>query len=307
MNENTSSTKSVLADNIEVYTSEKTYNIVSLILFSALLLPFGMLFSFLYSYFIWYIPFPYFNFIGTIVAGFIVGFIFPTKTSKCTNSSVALLSVIAFALICHYVGWAVWMDLFLNQDEIIEIENARSPISAILPSSSNLDQIILLFTDPSLLFALITSLAEEGYFSMFSVTPSGVGLYLIWAIELILFVGAAAFAAFEKSNHPFNIERNAWLQSTTLRLNYIEDTALLYSALRTRNRDYFEELAVTSKEESHSEIEVWHLDTKQAYISIKNKLMKINDKGKSEFEDQELIKYATINQDTLRNLLAKST
>ena len=278
-----------------------------MVIYAALVLPFAVLFSALYSYFIWFIPFPYFNFIGTLIAGFLVGYIFPIKTSKCTNSTVALVSVVLFALLCHYIGWAVWLDLYINQGEIIEINHPRSPISAFVPSSSNLDQIITLFTDPSLLFSFLTDLGEYGYFTIFSVTPSGFGLYLIWLVELIMFVGAAAVAAFQKSNEPFNPERNEWLKSTKIRLSYISDENSLFSALRSQNASFFEELAPTGKEESHAEVEIWHLDNEQAYISIKNKMMKINDNGKTDSDDTELIQYASISNKTLSILLAKAT
>jgi len=131
----------------EKYVSKKTYNLPRLILLSILFLPLGFFFSFIYAYLMWFNPFPYINAIATVVLGVLIGFVFPIKLSKCTNSKVAIYSILIFALVCHYFGWITWMDLYINQSDVIEINHPRSPISSIVPSSSNLDQILYLFTN----------------------------------------------------------------------------------------------------------------------------------------------------------------
>jgi hypothetical protein len=100
-------------------------------------------------------------------------------------TKVHLFLILIFALICHYFGWITWMDLYINQSDVIEINHPRSPISSIVPSSSNLDQILYLFTNPSVFFSNISKLAQTGYFSIFSYTPQGFMLCLIWIVYMV--------------------------------------------------------------------------------------------------------------------------
>ena len=292
-------------DITEKYESQNTSNFPLLILFSILLLPLGFVFSFLYAYLMWYIPFPYFNFIIAAVFGVIVGFIFPIKLSKCTNSKVAIISVLTFTLICHYFGWITWMDLFINQSDLIEINQPKSPISSIVPSSSNLDQIIYMFKNPSIFLNIIPIVARDGYFIVFSFIPKGFSLYLIWLIELATILFFSAFTSYERSKEPFSVKKNSWLKSFKIQLTYISLIDKLNEALKVGDNKFFEDLIFPEKEDGYSEIEIWHLGDEQAYISIKNYKKRIDEKGKMKFDEQELIKYGKINHEIARTLKSK--
>jgi hypothetical protein len=297
---------SFVIDESFKYKSSKSNKIPHIILFSILLIPFGFAFSFLYAYLTWYNPFTFLDFIIVAVFGVILGFILPVKLSKCTNSKVAIISAIIFAFICHYFGWVVWMDLYINQTDVIEINHPKSPISSIVPSTSDLDQIFILFTNPSILFSILQKIAKDGYFSIFSYMPKGFSLYLIWFLEMATVLFLSAFASYERSNEPFSVEKNKWLKSFDIKLSYIGNLNLLKQAILDGDKSFFDNLDSPDADSSFSEFKIWHIDDDQAYITIKNKERQIDENGKTKFEEKELVKYVKINQETLKVFLNKS-
>jgi MFS family permease len=297
----------IMYELLEKYESKKTYNLPLLIIFSILALPIGFALSFVYAYLMWFIPIPYFNVIITAFFGVLIGFIFPIKLSKCTNSKIAIFSILLFGLICHYFGWITWIDLYINQSEVIEIKHPRSPISSIVPSSSNLDQILYLFTKPSVFFSDLTIIAQTGYFSIFSITPKGFVLYFIWFLELLIILYFSSFSSYERSNEPFSVERNKWLKSSKIRLSYISDLGSLKKAINNSDNTLFQNLAQAEKEESFSELELWYLDDEEAYLTVKNHKKRIDEKGKIQFDEEELIEYTKIDKTIQSTIMLKSS
>jgi hypothetical protein len=292
----------VMGEIKDKYISSKTFNLPRLLLFSILFLPLGFGFTFIYAYLMWFNPFPYFNVIATAVLGVLIGFVFPIKLSKCTNTKAAIYSILIFALVCHYFGWVTWMDLYINQSDVIEINHPRSPISSIVLSSSNLDQILYLFTNPSVVFSNISIIAQTGYFSIFSYTPQGFMLYVIWILELLIILYFSTFTSYERSNEPFNTAKNKWLDSFKIQISYISIFDSLKNALINADEKFFEKMTQAEKEESYTEFEVWHLEDEQAYITVKNYKKSIDEKGKIKYDEQELIKYAKIDSEILNVL-----
>ena len=244
----------------------------------------------------WFNPFPpYFNFIATVVLGVLIGFVFPIKLSKCTNSKVAIFSILIFALVCHYFGWITWMDLYINKGDVIEFKDPRSPIASIVPSSSNLDQILYLLTNPAV------------FFSNISIIPQGFMEYVIWILELLIILYFSAFTSYERSNEPFSIAKNKWLESFKIQLSYISILESLKNAIINADEIFFENMTQAEKEESFTEFEVWHFGEEQAYLTVKNHKKRIDEKGKIKYDEQELIKYAKIDSKILSVLRIKSS
>lgn len=307
-NEEVFENSSIVIDETLKYQSPKTFNVGLLILLSFLIIPFGFVFSFLYSYLMWYIPIPYFKIIIALVFGSILGLIIPIKLSKCTNSKAAILSALIFAFICHYFGWIIWVDLYLNltKESIVEINHPGSPISAIALSSSNINQIIFLLTNPSAFLNELLFITKNWYYEMFSFKAEGFSLYLIWFLEMAIVLFISAFHSYKRSNNPFSIDKNKWLKSFEIKLSYISNLELLNQALIDSDKSFFENLVSPEAENSFSEIKVWHIDDAQAYINIKNSEKQIDGKGKTKFEEKELVEYVKINHEILNIFLSKS-
>ena len=295
-NVNNANNVSSLSEITDKYVSSKTFNLPRLILLSVLFLPLGFFFSYFYAYLMWFNPFPpYFNFIATVVLGVLIGFVFPIKLSKCTNSKVAIFSILIFALVCHYFGWITWMDLYINKGDVIEFKDPRSPIPSIVPSSSNLDQILYLLTNPAV------------FFSNISIIPQGFMEYVIWILELLIILYFSAFTSYERSNEPFSIAKNKWLESFKIQLSYISILESLKNAIINADEIFFENMTQAEKEESFTEFEVWHFGEEQAYLTVKNHKKRIDEKGKIKYDEQELIKYAKIDSKILSVLRIKSS
>ena len=115
----------------------------------------------------------------------------------------------------------------------------------------------------------------------------------------------SAFASSERSNEPFSVVKNKWLKSFNIKLSYITNLDLLNQALLVGDKSFFDNLISPETENSFSEIEIWHIDDEQAYITVKNKEKQINEKGKTKFEEKELVKYVKINHEILGIFLNK--
>ena len=130
-------------DVSQKYVSGNTYNLPLLILFFTLCLPLGVAVAVIYAYLMWYIPFPYLNFIISAIIGAVIGLLFPIKMSKCTNPKIAFISCLIFTAICYYFGWIAWLELYMNRDVVLELARVKNL------SYSKFDQIIYLISNPS--------------------------------------------------------------------------------------------------------------------------------------------------------------
>jgi hypothetical protein len=288
------------------YVAPKTVNIGLLLFYSILFFPVGIILAFIYSYLIWYIPIPYFNFFITAGFGVILSFILPIKLSKCTNSNFAIGFALIFALVSHYFSWAVWMDLFLNQGNVIEIDHAKSPVSSIVPSSSNLDQIIFLLKNPSVLFNYMSLIAKEGYFTIFYYQPKGFVLYAIWVIEMLMIIFLAVFTSNSRSNEPFSVKNNKWYPSFEYELDFITDTDKLLQELENNETTYLISLKNKEPDSNYSEFKLWYLENDQSYLSVKNKVRKVDEKGKIDFEEIEITNYLKVDDSVVKLLMFKN-
>jgi hypothetical protein len=123
-------------------------------------------------------------------------------------------------------------------------------------------------------------------------------------MAIVLFF--SAFVSYKRANEPFSIDKNKWLKSFEIKLSYISNLDLLNQALIDGDKSFFENLVSPEAENSFSEIKIWHIDDAQAYINIKNNEKQIDGKGKTKFEEKELVEYVKINHEILNIFLSKS-
>lgn len=276
--------QSALIDSIEKYKNENKFDFGRLVLFSILLLPFGFILSFIYSYLIWYAlaiqsVFIYPIFIVIFGFGGSLGILYPNKLSKCTNLKVAIFSSIIFALVCYYFRWCVWIDLHTNASESIDLGKGWGPISSIPLATSNIFKIIEIFTNPSIFIRFIKETVEDGNL-------------IAASLELLIILFCAAFISYDFYNQPFSFKQKKWYSSSTIKISIIDNVESLIHAIKNGDIPYFIQLSKYEKGNDYSEIEIWHLENEPAYLTIKNFEKKINENGKSKFEETKIIKYA---------------
>ncbi|MGA9523942.1 MAG: hypothetical protein WBV82_20945, partial [Myxococcaceae bacterium] len=88
------------------------------------------------------------------------------------------------ALASYYLSWAVWMFAFLHRQDV----------------DANLLEIV---TQPGALWELIGKVNEVGAWSIKGATPTGVALWVLWALEAVLVIGAAVLLAHVSLDTPY--------------------------------------------------------------------------------------------------------
>jgi hypothetical protein len=130
-----------------------------------------------------------------------------------------------------YIGWVSWIHAFSGR-EIIAL-------------------------DPYSLFNLIHEISIRGAWSIKKTTPTGIVLYIVWAIEAIIIVGAAGATALLSSDSPYCEMCKKWVETkdTITRLEPILKKDELISKLEQGN---FESLKSLNKLENTERAVVRH-------------------------------------------------
>ena len=271
-------------------------------IFSLIILP---LLGLIYAYCIWYIPFPYINFLITAGFGFLIGLlisVFVIGKGKVRNPLIALALGFFGGLIGLYFQWAVWVDLVINAGE--SYGNSRIGVTV---SNIKILDVFALALDPVTLFKLIGEINQYGTWGIRDLTPSGTFLYVIWGIEFLVVVVIAAFLPRVKAKQPFCEKNNEWFEEKELQpFNYITGGAKMKIALEKGDNTVFDSITkANSTEADHSIFTLYTSKHNENYLTIENKKAKTDSKGKTTIESNEIVEYISINS-TLKEVLIAS-
>jgi hypothetical protein len=145
--------------------------------------------SAVYAYVTFYIPFVYLNGLLTFIFGGLVGLLIGklAKLGKVRNSAFVLVVGFLFGLIAEYAAWTAWIFAFSHQEALV--------------------------LSPSALVAVVKLVAEKGPWSMFGWSPTDTALYIIWAIEGAIIIGASALVGWGVLISAVSCERCArWVE-----------------------------------------------------------------------------------------------
>lgn len=256
----------------------------------------------IYSYAIWYIPFPYINFFLTAGFGFGVGLLFNivVNRGKVRNNIMATAFGLVGGLFAYYFHWAVWIDLVLNMGDTIGSNRIGITVSNI-----DIFQVLGLAMNPESLFEIIMKVQEVGTWGIKGSTVSGTFLVVIWAIEALVFFALTLLIPSGASSKPFCEHSDKWFEEKELApLSFITDPANLIALLESNNETAFDGLQTIKnpKTESHSVFTVFSNDSKEHYLSIENKLASINDKKEVKFDSTDIVKYLAIKNSLIQHL-----
>jgi hypothetical protein len=158
----------------------------------------GLMLGFIYPYVILYIPV-----VGSIsfiisggfglVVGAVIGM--ALKRGKVRNLGVAALTALPAIAVAYYLSWVVWVYAFLHQ------RDADVPLLGLL-------------LQPSALWEVIQRINEVGAWTVKGTTPTGAVLWVLWAAEATLVIGAAIFGAVTAVNHPFCENCDVWSEES---------------------------------------------------------------------------------------------
>lgn len=184
-----------------------------------------------YIYAIWYIPFVYINFFLCLGFGLVLGagLMLLARAGKLRSpKGVAALAVLV-GLAAVYLEWGVYLTLLFNSETIGAGRDADTSTSF----SGGLLASIL--TNPAQMWEAIRKINETGTWSLKGATPTGVFLWLIWLLELVLIVGGAYLLAASQATEPFSETANEWADEETLAhpIGYAHDAVATRAALET--------------------------------------------------------------------------
>ena len=168
-----------------------------------------------YSYLSIYIPLA--GYVTVILLGgfgFAGGLVLSTAGEKARCRSTLFMGMcgLVFGAFAIYVAWATF------EHVLIEKAGEESP------------GIFALMLQPGVMWEIAKSVNETGWFSIGGGTPSGVFLWILWAIEALVVIGAfALLAPAGISGEVFCEKCGKWLlgEDKPARLSVTEDEALL--------------------------------------------------------------------------------
>lgn len=287
---------------MKYYKPSGKFSVSSFIYFVLMCIIALPLLGLIYAYCIWYIPFPYINFLITAGFGFVIGLLvnyFVVEKGKVRNVYLASVFGILAGLIGLYFHWAVWADLVINAGE--SYGNSRIGITM---SNIKILDVFVLAANPSQLFQLIGEINQYGTWGIKGMTPSGVFLYILWAIEFIIVIVISIFTSSIKAHQPFCENSNEWFEEKELQpLSYIANPKTLTAALEKIEANAFEGITKAEDlDQDHSVFTLYTSKHNENYLSIINKKSETDDKGKIDFDSNEFLEYIKIDQ-TLKDVL----
>ena len=156
----------------------------------------GAVAAFVYSYFIYYMPFIYLSFLGTVGFALVDGFAVAglMRWGKMRSTFFCVVGAALVTCVSYYLSWAVWVALVVSDKELS------------VPS-------LELAQNPSALWALTGLIAEKGAWNIRGLTVSGAALWAVWGVEaLIVLVGAPAMAWGMMNADPFCESCEKWCE-----------------------------------------------------------------------------------------------
>jgi len=144
------------------------------VLFALLLgLLIGAPLAWLYAWFIHWDPFIYFNLAAGFIFGALVGWISEQRliASKCRSVPVAVIVALLVGLGAYYLSWAVWLH-------------------TVIPKISSLE-----FLKPADMLAGMLAVNAHGVWNYHGSIVKGGFLWVVWAAEAALVLGAACYFA----------------------------------------------------------------------------------------------------------------
>lgn len=242
-----------------------------------------------YGYATFLIPFIYLNVIITVFFGVAMGFVVNKVAyfTKSRNSGrVAMLGLLA-GILAEYFGWVFWIHALTEQ--------------------------LVLSFNPLALFSIISSVAEEGAWSIFGgYTPTGFALYLIWAIEAgIIIIVSWLSTVGSTSSKPFCEDCGTWAEEKVLtsRLEPILNIEDFVEKIENKDFAVLTSLSnVKHIDPIKTAVKVLNCPScdKAHYLKVDIIIEKVNDKGEKSEETKTIVENLIINKTAYDELVVWS-
>ena len=177
-------------------------------------LPLTVLFAVIYAYVTVYSPiggYISFIFVGLFAFGVgitagVTGLFF-----RCRNVLFLRAAGLALGIVAFYVSWAVFEYALLKS----VAKNFNASVFDVL-------------LDPRAIWNIAVAINKDGWFTMGGITPSGIFLWVIWAIEgLVIVAGPVWISALTIDDEVFCEPCNGWCDSAAIQLGDPDDESIV--------------------------------------------------------------------------------
>ncbi|UOQ72584.1 hypothetical protein [Hymenobacter cellulosilyticus] len=264
--------------------------------------------AFVYVYATWYIPFIYINVLLTVGFGAGLAIVLKglTTLGKLRNPALVGWLAIVVGLWAWYVQWALYLTLVNGAGETESLGSRAS----FTHTTFNADVFLSLLTQPGIVLGMLPRLAENGTWSIFTVTFSGVALYLVWFIELAIILFCAWALAHSQAATPFSETAGQWAEKLTFPVTTaaFADAAATKAALEAADWTHLQPLAPGEEaSSSFGRLHLYHVpqDEDCCYLSLENVTIEVDDKGKTSEKTTDVLEYLRVAPHVCRELHAR--
>ena len=250
--------------------------------------------AFVYIYAIWYIPFVYINFFLCLGFGLVLGgtLMLLAKAGKLRSPTGVGLLALLVGLAAVYLEWSVYLTLLFNSETTGTGRDADTSTSF---SASLFGDVL---THPGAMWNAISKINETGTWSLKGATPSGLFLWLVWLVELVIIVGGAYLLAKSQADEPFSELANEWADEETLAhpVAYAPDAAQTRTALETGQFHALAPHVAQSELDPFARLKLHRVpnDPGCQYLTLENVTTKVDDKGKASQSTATVVQHLAI-------------
>lgn len=252
----------------------------------------------LYVYAVWYIPFIYINFAVTLGFGLGLGWALKkmVRAGKLRNPRLVGWLSVAIGVWAWYVQWCVYIALLAGAGDTESLGSRASFTHTTFQEDVFLGSLF----NPVAVLSVLPGLAEEGTWSIFKVTVSGVFLYLIWLAEFLIIVFFAWSLPHTEAGVPFSELADEWAEKTTLPQSAIHcaDAAATKAALEAADWDHLQ-LRPQDEDTALAPFSRLHFyrapsDPECCYLSLENVTIELDKNGKSSEKTADVVEYLRV-------------
>lgn len=250
--------------------------------------------SFIYIYAVWYIPFLYINLFICVGFGLLLGggLILPIITGKLRSPmGVAVLTVLV-GLVAIYLEWSVYLTLIFNS------KTTGTGKEADTSTSFSGSMFIDFLTHPAEMWNGIGEVNRTGIWSLKGTTPTGLWLWAVWLLELVIIIGVACVMTRSQAREPFSELANEWTDEETLAhpLAHVPDAAQTRLALETGQFHSLTPYVAQSGVEPFARLKLYRApnDTSCQYLTLENVTTDVDSKGHVAESTDTVVQYLAI-------------
>lgn len=198
---------------------------------------------------------------------------------KVRNVVVAIVLSTLAGLIAYYWQWVFYLqEMYYTEDTVLTI--AQNPIAV---------------------RTAVRDLLQTGTMTIENNTINGFWLFIIWLIEATAIIGPVIFIGKAKAGQPFSESARKWAKEIkTPLIEYLEEQEA--EAVKKGNYGLLANVREGSERSHHAAVTLYDMHDGQWYVSIENKYVTADDKGKVTFEDQPVLKYALLDASLIKAL-----